>query len=509
MTYLSQILEQNRTLFYWNSRIVDYERAGLFTNYLAERTTVLEAGSIVADAMNGGTSYRNMLQSNGLQLRDVIVDFHTAALINGLGISAESRFNFQEDSYAFARATVNTRYNVDGRSRSSTSRIDTVRSGGVIYHVWNDVEDFRLIAEPIPQPGQTDTQRAEWSHLRAVIERPGPVVEIMDLPDVTDMTFAGVIDRFSLLIVHSTPEPFGPGTDPPIAYDYSATWTGGSQSVEVTQYENGSWSSFLLTDPSYLVSTRFDIADSSRTTLDVASLGIYFYNQFSGGPADDSPRDFRFHIWADDNGQPGEELYAADMTDTRPNEDVSSPTLRFLDVDLSGISIGALPSSIHVGYSNIGTDDNVIVIGNASYATENVSHISGGGDWIRHWDIALQGGGDLNGQFAAARLQVLVGPEVVANEDEAELPARIALEQNYPNPFNPSTTIHYAVPQTANVRLVVYDVLGREVAALVDGVVSAGQHNVTVDATSWASGLYVYSLQTGDSRVTRNMVLLR
>ncbi len=58
-------------------------------------------------------------------------------------------------------------------------------------------------------------------------------------------------------------------------------------------------------------------------------------------------------------------------------------------------------------------------------------------------------------------------------------------------------------------RLVVYDVLGREVAALVDGVVTAGQHEVTVDATAWASGLYVYSLETQDSRVTRNMVLLR
>ncbi len=509
MSYLSQLVEQNRTLFYWDGRLIDYQRAGLFTNYLSERTSTLATGSIVADVQNGGAGYRNMLQTFGLTLDDVVIDFHTANLINGLGVSTEPRFNFQEVTYAAVNATVSPRYRVDGRSRSSTSRSDTVRSGAVVYHVWDDVEDFRFIAEPVELPGQTADRRAAWSHLRAIVERPGQSAEIMDLPDLVDMTFDGVLDRFSLLIVHTSPEPFGPGTDPPIAYDYSASWSGGGQSVENTVYDSGSSSSFLLTEEAYLVSTRFDILEPARTTLDVASLAIYYYNEFNGGPPDDSPRDFRLHIWADDNGQPGAELYTQDITDPRPTSDVTTNDLRFLDIDLGGIQIGDLPPSIHIGYSNIGTDANYIVMGNANYATENVSHVSLGADWVRHWDITLSGGGDLNGQFAAMRLQVLVGPEIVSTEDEPELPTRIGLAQNYPNPFNPSTTIRYQLPNAADVRLVVYDVLGREIAELVNETVPSGRHEVELDATGWPSGLYVYSLSAGDTRLTRNMVLLR
>ncbi len=76
--------------------------------------------------------------------------------------------------------------------------------------------------------------------------------------------------------------------------------------------------------------------------------------------------------------------------------------------------------------------------------------------------------------------------------DEIEVdvngPLTFDLEQNYPNPFNPSTNIKFSVPETGNVRLAVYNLIGEEVAVLVDGFSEAGFFEVTFDASSLPSG---------------------
>jgi hypothetical protein len=87
------------------------------------------------------------------------------------------------------------------------------------------------------------------------------------------------------------------------------------------------------------------------------------------------------------------------------------------------------------------------------------------------------------------------------------VPSEIALEAAYPNPFNPTTTIGFALPEASEVRLVVYDVLGREVARLVDGRVEAGRHRMRFEAGSLPSGTYLYRLEAG-SFVAVGQVLL-
>ena len=89
------------------------------------------------------------------------------------------------------------------------------------------------------------------------------------------------------------------------------------------------------------------------------------------------------------------------------------------------------------------------------------------------------------------------------------LPSGFHLSQNSPNPFNPSTTIEYTLPKSGFVSLIVYNLLGQEVARLVNGEFDAGNHKVRWDASDMASGVYLYRLQTGDFVKTRKMVLLR
>ena len=105
---------------------------------------------------------------------------------------------------------------------------------------------------------------------------------------------------------------------------------------------------------------------------------------------------------------------------------------------------------------------------------------------------------------------------VSSTSDEAltDLPNTILLEQNYPNPFNPSTSIRFATPTSGSVTLRVFDVMGREVAVLVDGVLPAGAHEVAWDGTSdggeaVSSGIYVYRIESESGVQARAMTLLR
>ena len=88
-------------------------------------------------------------------------------------------------------------------------------------------------------------------------------------------------------------------------------------------------------------------------------------------------------------------------------------------------------------------------------------------------------------------------------------PVGFALGDSYPNPSNPSTTITFVVPFEAQVRLVLFDILGREVATLVNGRVPAGVHKVRLDASKLASGVYCYSMESGRFVKVKKLMVIR
>jgi hypothetical protein len=115
--------------------------------------------------------------------------------------------------------------------------------------------------------------------------------------------------------------------------------------------------------------------------------------------------------------------------------------------------------------------------------------------------------GDLNWfPTRKAAWQVLNGVEDQVVTGVAET---YTLSQNYPNPFNPSTQIEFSIPKQTQVTLKVYNLIGQEVATLVNGVLGAGQHSVTFNASRLASGVYFYSIQAGNFTNTRTMMLLK
>ncbi|OGU34476.1 MAG: hypothetical protein A2068_02095, partial [Ignavibacteria bacterium GWB2_35_6b] len=99
--------------------------------------------------------------------------------------------------------------------------------------------------------------------------------------------------------------------------------------------------------------------------------------------------------------------------------------------------------------------------------------------------------------------------EIVSVDETKGLPTEFALNQNYPNPFNPSTTIEFALPQSSNVKLVVYDILGRTVASLVNCDLNAGYHKINFNASNLSSGVYFYSIKAGDFISVKKLMLLK
>ena len=114
-------------------------------------------------------------------------------------------------------------------------------------------------------------------------------------------------------------------------------------------------------------------------------------------------------------------------------------------------------------------------------------------NWLEKWTFTSQGG------FTSTATEDLGG----------ELPTTLVLDQNFPNPFSGHTAIEFRLAETQQVRLAVYDVLGREVTVLIDGVQAAGNYRTEFDASNLAPGMYLYRITTERGTQSKSMMLLK
>ncbi|QQS36602.1 MAG: T9SS type A sorting domain-containing protein [Ignavibacteriales bacterium] len=161
-----------------------------------------------------------------------------------------------------------------------------------------------------------------------------------------------------------------------------------------------------------------------------------------------------------------------------------------------------------------------LVITNAAYPQSGVSQsvFSSGG-------VTQQGGGYiLTGTVGEAVTGIISGSSyrntsgfwsvysqitVTGIDDKETIPSSFRMEQNYPNPFNPSTKIRFSVPEKSSVSLKVYDVLGNEVAELVNEDKEAGWYDISFDASGFASGVYIYRVIAGNFISTKKMLMIK
>ncbi len=106
-------------------------------------------------------------------------------------------------------------------------------------------------------------------------------------------------------------------------------------------------------------------------------------------------------------------------------------------------------------------------------------------------------------------LQYYFGSYIIGVNDKESISSKFNLAQNYPNPFNPATRITFSVPSASKVHLTVFDLLGREVATLVNEVKTSGSYSVDFNASNLPSGIYLYKLTAGSNSITKKMLLLK
>ena len=165
--------------------------------------------------------------------------------------------------------------------------------------------------------------------------------------------------------------------------------------------------------------------------------------------------------------------------------------------------------------SIIGSFDDVVYSENSFYQYNNIAYqvnAAGIGNTQVKLRLLINSSGDfdysLTERFAE---ESVLGKNQIKqlNLDGSGLVKEYSLAQNFPNPFNPSTTIRYQIPQDGIVTLKIYDILGSEVATLVNEEKLAGKYEVNFNASSLASGVYIYKIQSGSFINSKKMILLK
>lgn len=192
-------------------------------------------------------------------------------------------------------------------------------------------------------------------------------------------------------------------------------------------------------------------------------------------------------------------FHGTDFNQSLADWDVSSVT------DMSGMFSGAYNFNGDIGEWNV---ENVENMANMLRGAESFNQDLTA--WCVENIVSEPDGFAVNSALLSSNYPIWgTCPDITPNEEEPELPIELGLSQNYPNPFNPSTVINYQLAENSLASLKVYDLLGREVAELVNTVQSAGEHSVSFDGAGLSSGVYVYQLQTPTKVLSRQMLLIK
>ena len=511
ITYLNDVDEHDVEMFAFRSgsaaELLDRERGAIVSKFFAEQLGSLVQGAVTRETQNTENGYINTFGSEEA-FRDLVLDYHTAVLINDRDFNP--RFGFADPRFDDLTTPVDK--TIDGRTASSTSARDSVVSGGVVYIKWEFVENFNFSFD-VEGPEIFIEAYRDRVPVRLLFEDDSGLVSFSDVRgDGSNSVFNGVFRSVTAIVGQSKPGASG------AAFTYDASWTGGSSSsVTEVSYDGGSSTGDFFSagqDANNASATGFAVPVGSVVSLDKVRLTNYYQNMFAGGVPTE-PRNFTLKVWEVADGEPGAEIFSLEMDDPRAYSGVFDNGYDYFEVDLSSFSdqLDSLPDSIAVGAAESGVDTNYLILAPFAYTDQNISWVWLG-SWADVWDLQLTDSNgnvtlDLDGHALPAQVSFLIQSGPVAVEGDDVLPGSILLEQNYPNPFNPTTSIDFSLPSSGDVDLAVFDLLGRRVATLATGITPAGTHRVQFDASSFASGVYVYRLESSSQTVTKTMLLLK
>lgn len=560
ITYLASHEERNASLFQWRSGqhevIYDYQRAGLFTAYFAQRLGALATGNLARDPLRGADTYENALLNDGLSLGELLLDFHTATLVNDRLI--DPRFGFADVDLKDLHVTLGSEHIVDGRAAVETPSTEAlVNSGGAHFSAWTHTENLALELAPVWEPVPGDALA------RIVRYREGHT-------SVDDAAFGstfydGQQDRVELILVHASPVSrsdvdLGASlSDDHVFVSYAASWFGnGGIAARLVRYGDGGPEFFIRGRGAGAAFATHFVSPGGGARLAEVHLPVYYADEFeapakadrsaqaltgdapawkarkgearaggAGSPAvsltvasegraartrhpDGEMRDFELVLWeVGQDGAPADVIYSRTVVDERSLSPVSTDFMRYLTLDVSETDLD-LPAEFLIGVRNTGEDANDVILPASAYSDANVSYLQRDGDaWTPLWDWMSTGGEYVGAGFVLPiRALFHVPSDQVSTAPEPTLPTVTSLAQNFPNPFRGATTIPFELARSTHIALEIFDVTGRSLGIVSEGLRPAGQHYVDVNAATWSSGPYLYRLTAAGQTHSGMMVRL-
>jgi hypothetical protein len=249
---------------------------------------------------------------------------------------------------------------------------------------------------------------------------------------------------------------------------------------------------------------RFNYANGTgplvKFTPQTDSVVVGTYNvtgllaQYDMGQPGDLP--IRYHVYADNAGVPGTSLY--NQLITVASSETGPDQWKTVDTH-SEATLHNLTGPFWVWIETVSTADTAFpaILGDDS----------------QPWDDAHNYTWNGTGAPATANYFYNIHATIVSTNAVSDnthvIPAQWTLEQNFPNPFNPTTEIRYSVPRTERMTLKVFNVMGQEVATLVDGQVAPGSYTAHFDASSLSSGVYIYRIESASFSAAHKMLLMK
>ncbi len=172
-------------------------------------------------------------------------------------------------------------------------------------------------------------------------------------------------------------------------------------------------------------------------------------------------------------------------------------------VQFNGVVTASSSANIQLSVPSFTVNSNTVFISSTFIPIQSTSIQAG-------QSIMVWAEQDQSGKLTAVQVQQISGSvTTVENNNKDNLPSAYALKQNYPNPFNPTTDISFSIANKEEVSLVVYNIIGQQVAVLLSGPMNAGSHVVKFNAVNLPSGVYLYRLTAGEFVSIKKMVLLK
>ena len=531
---LVQPAEHNISFFSWRTGtddvILDYARGSTWHGYLGDQLGPAITGSITRHPQIGLEGYKEVLADAGFErsIDELIIDFYTALIVNDLDV--DPRFGIVDPvrtGQIDIQLPSNRRF--DG-SRQSAANLDSlvILPGGAEYFEWFNLSNFEFTFDVKAGPDLI-VERRKHARLRVIAEPISGDPQVHDFsPSADSRLIEGDFKKVTLVAANVRPEVSA------LPASLHSSWSAGN--VQIVSYAygqeiphidpiDGPLAFSMPSGPDGAIAVRFPVPPGGQ--LNDAELGVFHFNEFGVGSAD-APRDYIFTVWDNGGGRPGEVLYSEVYENPNPAQRLTVAAYRWQTFEFNPplAKGGALPDTVYIGAREVGTDDNFMVVWPAransaafpnrrAVDTGYIRGVNRAGQrvWVPSWEITFaqseEGDRPLRSTALPVRARFVVDPTTISVEETAELPTHIALDQNFPNPFNPSTRIQFAIPDAEDVQLKVFDMTGREVTTLVDGPRPAGTYTATLNATDWASGVYVYRLQAGDQEIVKRMILLK